>query len=104
MIFKHDLDTPNFNNPALLCVTDGDHICTLNSDLDRLAKKTSSDERQVMACPTFYTPEKQAEKANYRVVEHIDEIMEILRELGDSDEERVINLVHKTDNLEAIVR
>ena len=115
LIFKYDLDTPNFNHPTLFCVADGGHIYTLNSDLDILAQKTSSDEFQVMACPNFYTPEKQAEKANYRVVEHVDEIMEILRELGDpaggvaligargpardSDEDRVIYLVHKTDNL-----
>ena len=38
-----------------------------------------------MACPNFYTPEKQAEKANYRVVEHVEKIMEILRGVGDSD-------------------
>jgi len=102
LIFKYDPDTPNFNNPALFCVTDGDHIYTLNTDLDRLAQKTASDEYQVTACPNFYTPEKQAEKANYRVVEHIDEILGILREMGD-DEEKVVYLVHKTDNLEAIV-
>ena len=63
--------------------------------MDRLAQKTSSDECQVTACPNFYTPGKQAEKANYRVVEHVDEIMEILRELGEGDEDRVIHLGHK---------
>ncbi len=43
-----------------------------------------------MACPNFCTPDKQAEKANCREVERVDEIMEILRESGDSDEDRVI--------------
>ena len=103
LIFKYNPEVPNFNNPALFCVTDGDHIYTLNTDLDRLAQKTTSDEYHLTACPNFYTPEKQPEKANYRVVEHIDEIMDVLRELGSDEEEKVVYLVHKTDNLEAIV-
>ena len=105
MIFKYEPDTPNFNNPALFCVTDGDHIYTLNTDLDRLAQKTSSDEFHLSTNSNFYTPEKQEEKANYRVVDHIDEIMDVLRELGSDEgsEEKVVYLIHKTDNLEAIV-
>ncbi len=103
LIFKYNPDVPNFNNPAPFCVTHGDHIYTLNTDLDRLAQKTTSDEYQLTACPNFYTPEKKAEKANYRVLEHIDEIMDVLRELGSDEEEKVVYLVHKTDNLEAIV-
>ena len=35
-------------------------------------------------------------------MEHVDEIVEILRELDNSDEDRVMYLVHKMDNLEAI--
>ena len=103
LIFRYDPETPNFNNPALFCVTDGDHIYTLNKDLDNLAQKTSSDEYQLTACPNFYTPEKPTEKANYRVVEHIDEILDILREEATEEKERTIYLIHKTDNLEAIV-
>ena len=72
VIFKYDPDTPNFNNLALFCVTDGDHIYTLNTHLDSLAHKTAADDYQLTVCPNFYTPEKQAEKASYRVVEHID--------------------------------
>ena len=52
LIFKDSPEVPNFNNPALFCVTDGDHIYTLNTDLDRLAQKTTSDEYQLTACPT----------------------------------------------------
>ena len=36
-------------------------------------------------------------------MEHFDEIMDILRELGNDEEEKVVYLVHKTGNLEAIV-
>jgi hypothetical protein len=36
-------------------------------------------------------------------VEHIDEIMDVLRELGSDEEEKVVYQVHKIDNLEAIV-
>jgi hypothetical protein len=63
-IFKYDPDTANFNNPALFCVTDGDHIYTLNTHLKSLAHKTTADDYQLTVCPNFYTPEKQAEKAN----------------------------------------
>ena len=102
LIFKHYPETPNFNNPALYCLTDGDHIYTLNKELDSLAQKHISDEHQLFACPNFHIPEKPASKANYRVVEHIDQILEILRE-EQGEEERTVYLIHKTDNLEAIV-
>ncbi len=26
LIYKYDPDAPSFNNPALFCVTDGDHV------------------------------------------------------------------------------
>ena len=69
-----------------------------------MAHKSSSDEYQLTACPNFYTPEKQADKADYRVVEHIDASMDISREMGSDDEEKekVVYLIHQTDNLEAI--
>ena len=94
LIFKHDPNTPNFNNPALFCVTDGDHIYTLNTDLDRLAHKSSSDEYQLTAGPNFHTPKKQAEKADYGVVEHVNEIMDALRATGSDDDEKVAYLIH----------
>ena len=102
LIYKYDPETPNFNNPALYCVTDGDHIYTLNKDIDALAQKSSSDEYQLTAYPNFYIPEKKAENPKYRIIERIDEILETLREQSD-DEEKTVYMIHKTDNLESIV-
>jgi hypothetical protein len=106
LIYKYDPEVPNFNHRPMFCVTDGDHIYTLNKDLDSLAQKTDADEYQVRSSPNFHIPEKPKEKSNYVVVEHIDETLQILREKQQQqqgDTEGMTYLVHRDDNLEAIV-
>jgi len=100
LIFKYEPEVPNFNNRPFYCVTDGNHIYTLNKDLESLAQKANADEYNVSASSNFHIPEKP-ENANYRVIDHIDEILDILREAPEED--RIIYIVQKQDNLEAIV-
>ena len=57
----------------MFCMSHGDHIYTLNKDLESLAQKTYADEYQVWLPPNFHTPDKPKDKAEYVIVEHIDE-------------------------------
>ena len=44
------------------------------------------------------------EPSNHRIIEHIDELLEILREQeGAEEEEKISYLIQKQDNLEAVV-
>ena len=127
LIHKYDPEVPNLNHRPFYCVTDGDHIYTLNKDLDSLAQKSDDDEYRVVANGNFHIPEKTVEKSNYIVMEHIDELLTILREQakndtekdprkGDSPDEgygeasssglagdRLLYMIHKADNLESVV-
>ena len=80
---------PNFNNRPFYCVAEGDHIYTINRDLESLAQKADAEEEyKVAASPNFHLPDKPSEKSDFRVVEHIDELLEILREQGENEEEK----------------
>ncbi|MFM7985860.1 MAG: hypothetical protein ACKPKO_41750, partial [Candidatus Fonsibacter sp.] len=41
---KYDPTLPNFSHRPFYCVTDGDHIYTLNKDLDSLAQKSEEED------------------------------------------------------------
>jgi hypothetical protein len=105
LIYKYDPEVPNFNHRPFYCVTDGDHIYTLNRDLDSLAQKTPEDDYKVLASPNFHIPDKATEPSNHRIMEHIDELLEILREQegAEGEEEKISYLIQKHDNLEAVV-
>jgi hypothetical protein len=104
LIYKYDPEVPNFNHRPFYCVTDGDHIYTLNRDLDSLAQKSPEDDYKVLASPNFHIPDKATEPSNHRIMEHIDELLEILREQeGAEEEEKISYLIQKHDNLEAVV-
>ncbi len=105
LIYRYDPEVPNFNHRAFYCLTDGNHIYTLNKDLESLAQKSPEDVYRVVAGSNFHIPDKPTEKADYRILEHIDELLDILRdeEKEEEQEERISYLVHKYDNLEAVV-
>ena len=76
----------------MYCLDDGDHIYTLNHDLDRLAQKSCEEiddkEIQKLICKTDYRLDKDGEdkKRKYRMIKHIDDILPILRELSGARE------------------
>ena len=77
-IHRYDPEVPNFNHRPFYCVTDGDHIYTLNKDLDSRARKSEDDDYKLSVGPNFHIPDKPSEKSNHIIIEHIDEMLEIL--------------------------
>ena len=118
LIHKHDPEVPNFNQTPMYCLTDGNHIYLLNKDLESLAQKTDDEEYKVVAGTDFRTPDKPT-KSDHRMIEHIDELLDILRESDSSEQEEeaestshdnkkkkqdnISYLVQKYDNLESVV-
>ena len=103
LIFKYDPEVLNNNNPPLYCVADGDHIYVLDKDIESIAQKTEDGEDyKVVANSNFHIADKPAQKADHRLIEHIDELLEILR-TTPGDQEKLIHVIQKQDNLEAIV-
>ncbi|MFM7989048.1 MAG: hypothetical protein ACKPKO_58020, partial [Candidatus Fonsibacter sp.] len=100
-----DPEVPNFNHRPFYCDTDGDHIYTLNKDLDNLAQKSEDDDYNIYVGASFHLPDKPNERANHIIIEHIDDMLDILREqpAREEEESNIIYMIHKTDNLEARV-
>jgi hypothetical protein len=107
LIYRYDPEVPNFNNKAFYCLTDGNHIYTLNHNLERLAQKQDEEttEYQVYASSDFKTREKDEQHPAHRMIEHIDDIINILKEENNntSDAREIVYLIHKHDNLEAVL-
>ena len=62
LIHKYDPEVPNFNHRPFYCVTDGDHIYTLNTDLDNLAQKSEDDDYKISVGSNFHIPDKQSKE------------------------------------------
>ncbi|MFM7990338.1 MAG: hypothetical protein ACKPKO_64585, partial [Candidatus Fonsibacter sp.] len=106
LIHKYDTDVPNFNHRPFYCVADGDHIYTLNKDLDNLAQKSEDDDDyNISVGSKFHIPDKPSERSNHIIIKHIDMMLDILREQPANEEEgsNILYMIRKTDNLEAIV-
>ena len=59
----------------------------------------------------FRIPDKPSNKSNHIIIEHIDEMLDILKEQANNEgeekeepESKLIYMIHTTDDLEAIVR
>ena len=96
LIHRYDPGVPNFNHRPFYCVTDGDHIDALNKDLDSLAQKSEDDEYKVSVGSSFHIPDKPSEKSNHIIIEHIDEMLEILIEQKEEEEAKLICIIHNT--------
>ena len=111
LIYRYDPEVANFNNKPMYCMTDGDHIYVLNHDLDKLAQKLQGegeDEEFVVYASADYrvdSDERKEEKlqTRYRMIEGVDDILQILKELEGTEQSDLVYLVHKYDDLEQIL-
>ena len=126
MTFKYDPPVETRTNKAMYCLDDGDHIYTLNHELDRLAHKSWEEvedpEMLKLFCKTDYKLDKDGEdrKRKYKMIKHIDDILPILRELAEvqekdakkkkkkteeegKKEDNAIYLIHHEDDLDELL-
>jgi hypothetical protein len=88
MIFKYEPDTFNEHNKPLYCMTDGDHIYTLNHDLKTLHQKQDDDTNEftVYTTPDFKTDEDKT-PIKHHMIESIDDLLKIAKMIKEQDTE-----------------
>ena len=75
------------------------HVYTLNNDIKTLEQKQDFEpEVLVRASPNFYTFEK-ADHIPCMMISSIDDILKIVKQLGEPDENTLINLIHANEDL-----
>ena len=115
---KHSYDPPvlNMENPVFYCMYDDTHVYTLNHDLKSLNQKQDDqvDEFRVYASNDYYIDEKR-KPTKHLMIEDIDEILKIMREVLDIAEDTseeddtekkkryITDLVHMHDDLEELL-
>jgi len=99
-IFRYDPPVMNNTNKALYCMVKGDHVYTLNHDINTLAQHQDVDIHDVeflVQASTNYRVEERIDVKHY-MIETIDDI---LKYLVLEDEE--LYFIHKHDNLMELV-
>jgi hypothetical protein len=90
------------HNKVLYCMVKGNHVYTLNSNLSVLAQKQQQekDKINIYASSSYYI-RKDDTVAHYKMIEGIDDIVKIIRELKEDkpDNGTEIKLIHKNNNL-----
>ena len=79
----------------------------MNHDLKRLEQKAECDDTSyLIKASTDYRVREDMDVVNYKMIEHIDKILEILRNTKkpeEGDETLVTHLVQKDNDMEAIL-
>ena len=108
-IFTYNPPVENFNNKRMYVLADGDHIYTLNHDLKRLEQTQSEDTDEAYAAQASvdYKLRTDRDIVDYKMIRHIDEILEIIRTTppkdGDDDQQHVTYLVHQDNDIELLL-
>ena len=83
-IFRYDPPVENSNNKPMYVLADGDHIYTLNHDLKRLeqTQEEAGDEAYTVRASSDYMLREDKEVVEHKMINHIDEIIKILKDLS----------------------
>ena len=84
----------------------GDHLYTLNHDLKRLEQMKECDDPENMMASTDYRIREDQQQVNYKMIEHIDDILGILRDSKkpeEGEEAPITYLVQKDNDMEGIL-
>ena len=90
-VFTFDPDKKNKNNTALYGLTKGNHIYTINDNINSIAHREIREELKLCASTDFHLNSKE-EPVKYEMFNSVDDVMKILKDNHELDE---INLVSK---------
>jgi hypothetical protein len=104
MIFKYEPDHFNNNNKPLYCMTDGDHIYTLNHELPSIQHRQddNTDEFTVYTTPDFKIDEDKT-PIKHHMIESIDDLVKIAKMIKNESEEDEDDNKKKKRNITYIV-
>ena len=106
LVFRYDPPVRNNNNKTLYCMMDGNHIYTLNHDIKKLEQHLDVDLDYEIKPSSDYKVKKDdddEQTIDHIMISTIDDIITILNKFEDSKEEKTIYLIHKDDNLTAML-
>ena len=101
MICRQDPETRNDNNKAMYCMVKGNHVYTLNYNIDLEKKMDANPEFYVKAHSDYHIGEEKREQ-NYKMISHIDDLIKLVKMItveGKPTDKVVLNLMYKGDKL-----
>jgi hypothetical protein len=99
VLFYNEPTVRNHHHKAMYCLLKGNHLYTLNNDIKSLEQKQDNEsETVVTASSDFYKYEK-AEPIPCKMISHIDDIVKIIKGMGETDDTMKLRLVHENEDL-----
>ena len=98
LIFKYIPNSPNKNEKRCYVQLKGNHIYTMNNNLQTLILKDVDDEKELCLyapSPNYYINE-ESEPIKAKMITSIDDICNIIK---DNEDEQNITLIHNEDDL-----
>ena len=94
-IYKYDPDVINRHNKVMYCMVKGDHVYTLNNSLQSLQHK-SDEEYMILKASENYHIKEDAVIPTFRMIDGVNDIIRIIKEVEDPEDNIEIELVHRT--------
>ena len=100
-IFRYDPPVENSNNKPMYVLADGDHIYTLNHDLKRLeqTQEDAGDDAHTVRAPSDYMLREDKEVVAHKMINHIDEIIQLLKGAAKTTMADIIDAQHAADHI-----
>jgi len=97
-IYKYDPDVVNRHNKVMYCMVKGDHVYTLNHNLHSLHHKSDEESMILKASENYYIKD-DAVIPTFKMIDGVNDIIRIIKEVEDPEDNIEIKLVHKNNNL-----
>jgi hypothetical protein len=103
-ILKYDPEKPSHHHKVLYCLVKGNHVYTLNNNLKELQQKINAveDKMVIKASENYYIKEDPV-VPNFKMIDGIDDIIKVVRDLNNSKDSVEIKLIHKNNNLTELI-
>jgi hypothetical protein len=98
VIYTYDPEVRNRHHRAMYCMVKGNHIYTLNCDIKSLEQNQNYEPEVVVKASTECLTYEDAEPKQCRMISSVNDILSLVKELGDCDDAN-INLIHQNDDL-----
>ncbi len=98
LVFEYDPVSKNKRVPLLFCMKKGDHIYTLNYNLDRLDKTCNKQDDLVVKASSNYNIKENNDVVQYKMMSTVDDVISFIKNIEET-EKTIINLILDGDNL-----
>ena len=97
-IFKYDPDVINRHNKVMYCMVKGDHVYTLNKNIQSLQHK-SDEEGMILKASENYFIKEDSVIPTFKMIDGVNDIIRVIKEVDDPEDNIEIKLIHKHNTL-----